>query len=76
MSENGKATCPDQRPIKMLKLVDKSDISAIQIIFNQIYNTGEFPAKWFKSDSIPLYKKNNATKYKDHRLINFNKPYI
>jgi len=67
-TQDRKAIGPDCIPVELLKLDDKS-ITVLQTIFNKIYNTVEYPAKWLTSNFVPLPKKNNATKCEDHKLI-------
>lgn len=68
-SKDKKAVGPDQVPVELLKLLDNEGIKIMQRLFNQIYNTGNFPSKWLTSLFVPLPKKNNTTRCEDHRLI-------
>ena len=55
--------------MELLKLLDDNSLRTLVKMFNQIYDTGQYPRQWLTSIFVPLPKKANATKCEEHRLI-------
>jgi len=68
-SKSGKAVGPDEIPAEIIKLLDENSLSQLEKIFNKIYDSGEYPKDFLKSNFIALPKKPRARQCKDHRLI-------
>jgi len=66
--KRGKAAGPDNVEAEFLKLIIER-IKWIVDIFNNIYDTGDIPNEWLKSESIALPKKIGATKYEKYSTI-------
>ena len=67
--KEGKAPGPDGLEAEFLKLMNDENIRWLTMIFNQIYNSGNIPQEWLKSEFIVLPKKPGASKCSDFRTI-------
>jgi len=67
--KNGKAAGSDNVEAEFLKLINEEGIKWIRKIFNNIYDTGEIPKEWLKSEFIALPKKIGAKKCEEYRTI-------
>uniref|UniRef100_A0A8D8W5N2 Craniofacial development protein 2 n=2 Tax=Cacopsylla melanoneura TaxID=428564 RepID=A0A8D8W5N2_9HEMI len=64
-----KAAGPDNIQTEFLKLLDDRGIDVITEVFNNIYNSGDIPVEWLKSEFIALPKKPSAKKCDEYRTI-------
>ena len=68
-SKNNRTVGMDEVPGEIFKLLDEGGIVVLQRLFNNIYESGQYPTQWLSSIFIPLPKKNNARECENHRLI-------
>ncbi|XP_075151162.1 uncharacterized protein LOC142225273 [Haematobia irritans] len=64
-----KACGPDEIPSEILKLIDSENMDLLTKLFNNIYDTGQYPQEWLKSTFITIPKKNHAKFCHEFRLI-------
>lgn len=67
--KDGKAPGPDSFRSEFLKLMDEEGIRWLTKMFNRIYDSGEIPQEWLKSEFIILPKKPGAKSCGDYRTI-------
>uniref|UniRef100_A0A8D8VL77 Craniofacial development protein 2 n=2 Tax=Cacopsylla melanoneura TaxID=428564 RepID=A0A8D8VL77_9HEMI len=67
--KDGKAPGPDEVQSEIIKLFSDDFKKELTVIFNVIYNSGEIPKDWLKSEFIILPKKQGARKCGDYRTI-------
>ena len=53
----------------MLKICDESVCKPLAVIFRSCLENGKFPSEWKKVNVVPVFKKNNKQKLKNHRPI-------
>ena len=53
----------------MLKICDESVCKPLAVIFRSCLENGKFPSEWKKINVVPVFKKNNKQKLKNHRPI-------
>ena len=66
---SGKAPGPDGLVSEVYKCLLKDLVPYLEILFNMILPTGEFPASWSKSILTPIYKKGDRHNPKNYRGI-------
>lgn len=67
--KEGKAPGPDNIQTELLKLFDEKTITLITQLFNNIYDTGQIPSEWLKSEFVTIPKKTGAKKCEEYRTI-------
>lgn len=68
-AKNRKACGPDKIEMEILKLLDDGGVELLTRLFNNIYENGEIPSEWLKSEFIAIPKKANSRKCDEFRLI-------
>ena len=68
-TKGGKAPGEDNITSEMWKALGPFGVEKLTLLFNSIYDTGQFPDDLVKSIFLPLPKKAMATECGDHRLI-------
>lgn len=70
--KNNKTPGPDNVHCEILKILCKTDeifLNNLTELFNNIYDSGQFPEDWLQSTFIAIPKKPNAKLCDQHRLI-------
>lgn len=67
--KDGKAPGPDNVNAEILKLLSEDNVKWLTKIFNDIYDSGNIPREWLKSEFITLPKKNGAKTCSEYRTI-------
>ena len=67
--KGGKSPGDDNIPAELIKNGGEAMISALTIIYNNIWETGEWPTPWTKSMIITLPKKGNLQICNNYRTI-------
>ena len=67
--KNGKSAGVDNIPAEMVQTCGEDMISVLLIIFNKIWQTGEWPTQWTQSLVITLPKKGNLQLCQNYRTI-------
>lgn len=78
--QSGKAPGIDRLPSEFLKNSSNVSISALKTIFNEILNTGQYPAIWQRQLLTPIFKKGLHSEPNNYRGIslisNFSKIFL
>lgn len=67
--KNNKSPGQDGIPNEFYKYSNKEVGNLPRKLFNQIFNSGQFPESWFKSVIIPLFKKGDREDPNNYRGI-------
>ncbi|KAL1446457.1 hypothetical protein WDU94_005636 [Cyamophila willieti] len=67
--KNHKAPGVDEVQGDVLKLIEGDNVNLIVKLFNNIYNTAEFPEEWLLSTFVPIPKKPTAKRCQEYRTI-------
>ena len=57
--KSGKATGSDDIRNEYISYENKQLRPALKLLFNEIYDTGIYPAQWCSGIIVPIYKKGN-----------------
>lgn len=67
--KDGKAPGPDNVNAEILKLLSEDNVKWLTAVFNNIYDSGNIPREWLKSEFITLPKKPGAKTCGEYRTI-------
>ena len=67
--KNGKKPGVDSIPVEMIKCLQEEGMKYLTALCCEIYDTGEWPEDFLKTEMIPLPKKNLTKKCSEHRTI-------
>ena len=65
----GKASGPDQIPIRILREAAHQIAPVLQVIFTQSYLTGMLPQDWLSANVVAIYKKGNRSEPANYRPV-------
>ena len=65
----GKASGPDQIPIRILREAAHQTAPVLQVIFTQSYLTGMLPQDWLSANVVAIYKKGNRSEPANYRPV-------
>ena len=65
----GKASGPDNIPVRILKEAAQQIAPVLQVIFTQSYQTGELPHDWVSANIVAIFKKGNKSTPANYRPV-------
>lgn len=67
--KDGKAPGPDKINAEFFKLLNEDKVKWLTLVFNYVYNSGNVPHEWLKSEFVMLLKKPRPKSCDDYRII-------